>query len=131
MKKKYFVEHRETLWTCTIEVEPEMPIPQLTAGHDRQNIAMDAIIAMVDFWTGAKYHLANNNGDYVLTFVQQLAREIFYILAAEKLNVIGVITTFKSREGWAPMDGSYGIKIISVDILSFDQEEFRVEEVQP
>lgn len=115
--KKFKVQHRDTLWECEIEI-------------DTENV--DTIIAikdMVDFWVGAKDRLENNDGDYIKTFVQQLAREIFYIIAEHDYNLYGVVKEFENREGWCTMEGSYGIKITNVDDLEFKHYEFEVEEV--
>jgi hypothetical protein len=128
MKKLFKIQNPNEDWECTVQVDDEFTF------QDFRNPAItlrpiDAMTIMVEFWTGWKQRLALNDGDYQITFLQQLGREIFYILAAERLNVNGVIAAFSSREGWCDMDGKFGITILSVDELSWDHYEFEVVEV--
>ncbi len=115
MIKTYKVEHRNTYWTCEIGIN-----------HDLAKT--DDLLSMVKFWAGGDYRLDINDGDVIKTFVQQLAREIFLIAAANNFNKLGVIKEFVNREGWCMMDGSWGITIEDVDDLDFDHDEFEVKE---
>jgi hypothetical protein len=129
MKKQYKIEHRDTLWSCEVEVDDEFTFPDFFDQNKKMH-PIDVMTSMVEFWTDWEGWLSFYAGDYKKTFLQQLGREVFYILAAERLNLTSIIAAFKNREGWCDVDGSYGIKIVQIDPLSFDHYEFEVEEVQ-
>jgi hypothetical protein len=67
-----------------------------------------------------------NDGDYTKTFIQQLAKTSFLFVISENHNLYGVLSDFAEGEGWYEMDGSYGIKIISVDDVEFNEDEFEI-----
>lgn len=117
MTKTYTVAYGPTFWECQIFIDWSFPHTQ------------NAIETMIRFWSGGEGRLYTNGGDYEKTFLQQLAREISYIMAGEHhLNVEGVKDAFKNREGWCKMDGSLGIEILDVDDFSFDYSDFEVME---
>jgi len=131
MIKKYIIQNPNEDWECTVQVDDEFTFqdfrnPAITLR------AIDAMTIMVEFWTDWKQRLAQNDGDYKVTFLQQLGREVFYILAARDAKSLGsVISEFKNREGWCDMDGKFGITILSVEDVSWDHCEFEVVEVTP
>ncbi|HVW97530.1 MAG TPA: DUF2528 family protein [Mucilaginibacter sp.] len=114
-KKTYTVIYLPTIWECRVEI-------------DHEEKTLEAIRLMVEFWTGYEYRLSANNGDYVKTFLQQLAREINYIQAEHNYNLKGVTDEFKNREGWCPMDGSYGIVILDTDDFEFEHDDYEIKE---
>jgi hypothetical protein len=109
-----------------IEIDDNLIIPSLSK-PEKPLTSFDDIRSMVDFWSNSKHYLFFQGNDYYKTFAQQLANEIFIILAAENLNLQGVVIAFANREGWCDMDGSWGIKILEVSNLSFDRMDFVVE----
>jgi hypothetical protein len=115
IKKTYNVEYGPTWWECTIVID-----------HNKETDA--SIKVMVEFWTGWKSRLAANGGDYIITFLQQLAREINFIQAEYHYNIIGVRDEFANREGWCKMDGSYGITIEEIDDFDFEHHQYEVQE---
>jgi hypothetical protein len=112
--KKFKLSHLWAMWEAEVEIDEKKAAP--------------AIKEMVEFWTGWEGRLEDNNGNYLETFLIQFAREIFIFQAEHSYNLGGVIEAFASREGWAKMDGSQGIKILSVDSLDFDYSDFSFEE---
>jgi Protein of unknown function (DUF2528) len=119
MIKKFKIANSQLwFWECTVKIDVE------------RADTLEAIKDMIDFWTGSEERLEANNGDQVKTFVQQLAREIFYIQSADmRLNIEGIKKEFENREGWGSMDGSLGIWIDYVEDLEFGYDIFEVEEV--
>lgn len=114
-KKSYNIEYGPTWWECTVEID-----------HTR---ATDKVIrTMVEYWTGWEERLDNNDGDYNKTFLQQLAREINYIQIQDNVMLKGVLKEFENREGWLPMDGSYGIEITHIDDFTFEHNQYQVQE---
>jgi hypothetical protein len=128
MVKQFKVTYFPNDWACTIEIDENYVIPHLS--NDELAITKRAIVTMVEFWTGWEDRLDRNDGDYVKTFVQQLAREIVYITSEDRMaGTQTIIKEFENREGWCLMDGSYGIKILSIDDFDLDYDQFEVEEV--
>lgn len=117
-KQLYEVEYGPAFWECTIVI-------------DHTPDTEDAMKAMVEFWIDWESHLEANDGNYTKTFVQQLAREAYWIQAEHHVNLKGVIEQFKHREGWTQMDGSFGFTITYVDNFSVDQRDFQVKEGVP
>jgi hypothetical protein len=52
------------------------------------------------------------------------------MLATSNWNEKGVIDTMMDEEGWLPMDGSCGIKIVSVSEMEFNQDDFEISEIK-
>lgn len=114
--KKFKLSHDWITWEVEVEIDLKKSEP--------------AIKEMITFWTGWKHRLDLHEGNYLEAFLQQLAREIFIIQAERgSMNTKGVIEEFGAREGWAKMDGSQGIKILSVDSLEFDYSDFSFKEL--
>jgi hypothetical protein len=113
MIKTYTVSHGPTWWECQIGIDDS---PETVA----------RIMEMVEFWSDWKSRLETNEGDYIKTFLQDLAREIQYIIAEHDYNLTGVIEEFINREGWCLMDGTFGIEILNVDEFEFTHSEYEV-----
>ena len=110
--KQYTIQHYDLYWDCKISIDEKK--------------AKQKIKEMVEFWANWERNLKDNNGDYIATFVKQLAQKIFYIVIAENYNKTGVINWFSTAEGWCEMDGSHGIVIESVDDFEFEQDDFGI-----
>lgn len=123
MKKRYKIENNLLSWTAEVEIDEDFVI------ENQPYTTKDIIIDMVEFWSNYEYRLELNDGDYIKTFLQNLAREILYIITEYNYNISGVISEFKNREGWCVMDGSKGIKIISIDDFEFELDNFEVEKI--
>jgi len=129
MLKVFKIDNYPNNWSCTIEINPDFIIQERST-PDKVCTCHDVMASMISYWHGGDERLKILNGKIDKTFAQQLAREIFLILAEGNKTVKGVIAEFENREGWSSMDGSWGIKIIEVDDLSFDHDDFDVEEVK-
>jgi len=110
------MEYSGHWWECTVEID--------------DNIAtVEMMKELILFWIGGKNRLKQNKGNVITTFLQQLAREIFYILTEHNYTEEGVIDEFDNREGWCKMDGSMGIKITYTDNVEISHDDFSVEEI--
>lgn len=94
---------------------------------------MDMIIKdLVEYWSGWKLRLILNDGNYTVTFLKDLMKEICLIYFSSNCtyNIKGIIGEFENKEGYCKMDGSMGIKIVNFtypDIL--DDDYYEVESV--
>ena len=129
MKRRYKISNIINFWDCTVEIDPDFVIEHLSMSNGAFT-TMDIMKEMIGFWMGGEGRLDDNDGDVTKTFLQQLGREIFIILSNSNWNVNGVIAEFENREGWAAMNGSFGIKIIDTDVVEFSHSDFEVEEVE-
>ena len=121
----YEIQFGPMMWACQVSIDEEMPLTE----HEGKTITTkDAIQQMVEFWTGWESRLDSNEGDYTATFLKQLAKEIFRVACTNRVKVKTIVDEFEGKEGWAPMDGSYGITIISIDTFTFVEEDFSVYE---
>jgi len=110
MKKKYEVEHAGV--SMIVEI-------------DHSVLSDERLHEFNDFWTNPKNRLSDSNGDITETVLRLLMKDVYLIQAKNNYTTEGVVEEFnwdKNRgiEGWVMMDGSNGIKIISVDEFEFD-----------
>jgi hypothetical protein len=124
MKKTYCIENLATWTECSVEVDLDFVLP--FKNDDKITTTADAIKDMVEFWIGWENRLEANQGDYTITFLQQLAREINYIQIEYNYNLIGVIDEFRNRNGWCAMDGSFGIWIKQIDDFELPTTDYHV-----
>jgi len=100
-------------WHCVIEID--------------ETKAKQPIKEMVEFWMGWKDRLAMNDNDYIETFLQQLARKLFYLSYVERYNLNGIISYFGDGiEGWYEMNGEHGIRILEVMPVEIEDNDFTV-----
>lgn len=78
----------------------------------------EVIKEMVDFWADAPSWLAENKGDYTKTWLKLLGR---FILDRRRLPQ-------KDDEGWYPLDGSFGIKVVSWEEWEHNFDDIDIEE---
>lgn len=72
---------------------------------------------MVEFWACWEWRLKRCGGDYTKTFLTMLAKRI--------LNHGDVP---KDEEGWYPLDGSNGVKVLSVTPYEYDHDLIEITE---
>lgn len=113
MKKIYTLEHEDT-WS-EIKIQIDFDVPDV-----EENIKL-----MVEFWYGWEDRLAMEDGDYVDTFLKQLASNALR-LSIEGNSLQGILHYFENAEGWMTLDGSRGIEILSVDSYSIEEYQFDI-----
>jgi hypothetical protein len=120
----YTVVYGPTWWECMIKIDHGHVI---TVGGTEEKWSIDrAMQEMIIFWSDGKERLKLNEGDITKTFLQQLAREICFILADYDYSLEGLIEKFNDREGYWPMDGSNGITIMEIDGFDIPSGEFEI-----
>lgn len=124
--KKFKLEYSLDRWECWIEIDEDAVI-EVRGGNSMT--LKEAMKSMILFWSGGSDRLDANDGDITKTFLQQLAREIYYIIVQHKFNLLGVVEEFQNREGWWPMDGTHGIRITYIDDVYIDHADFKMEEL--
>lgn len=115
-KKTYKIEHDWLTWEATVEIDEE------TAAQPMKE--------MVEFWSDFEGRLEHHDGNYTLTFVEMLGRELLHAVIAD-CSAGAIQDHFKDLEGWCAMDGSKGIRIVDVDDYMIQRDEFQIVEVKP
>jgi hypothetical protein len=64
----------------------------------------------------------DENNDPITEVLKKYAMEAIRVATRYSFNVHGVISDFKLKEGFANVDGSLGLTLISVDGYEFDDE---------
>lgn len=106
MIKKYDVEYN--YWECTIEFDTEIFTEEL-------------LQECLDFFSW-EY---DEEGDLYEEYARKIAKNILRLLIVADLGSIE--SRFKELEGFPPIDGSYGIKLIDVDNFEFEDIDFTCE----
>ena len=114
--EKYSLTHLDSYWEAIVEIDTELSkIP---------------IKDMVEFWSDWEYNLALNDGDYIITFLKQLARKIFIIKIETDYNIKGILREIKESEGYYPLDGSHGIKLTFIDnFYPVNMDDFSIKKI--
>lgn len=96
--------------------------------HD---IATESIFhELNDFW-GDSEDRVDDEGSAFEGVMKMLGGVILALTVEYNYNTRGIVSLFSGKhgqEGWPPMDGEYGIKIVSVDSFCFDSSDFTLEE---
>lgn len=116
-KQQYKIEHNWYSDIYTI-VEIDFDFPRVE----------DKIRQMVEFWAGWEHKLKVNEGDYLKTFLQQVASWCWS--PRQTYNTWALVGWFNEEEGWFPLDGTHGITILQSETIEIEDGEFEVSEVQ-
>ena len=113
MKNNYKISHPYLDFSIEVEIDHSEKVDEY-------------IKQMVQFWTDWEYNLEQEEGDYTKSFLKQLFDEIFGIQANRNHSTNGIISEFKNKEGYCPLEGSYGIKLIHVDTFNLESYELDI-----
>lgn len=80
------------------------------------DVARGAIKEMVEFWMGWEMELDRDGGDYTRCFLRRLTN---YILTFGEPP--------QETEGWYPLDGSWGIKVLESSPWEFDTDQISID----
>lgn len=100
--------------TCVIEIDFDA------------ELLIENIKETVQFWSGWQDRLDINDGDYVKTFIQQLASNVQWVALKNNYNTFGVRSEFADMEGWFEMDGSKGVTLLQHTTIEYEDFEFDV-----
>lgn len=73
----------------------------------------------------------NRENDPVDEVMKKFAIRAIEIASVNNFNAYGVSEEFKDQEGFMPVDGSHGIKLIQVEGYQFDEEKLSIETSKP
>lgn len=120
--KKFRVEHTPTYAEIVVEIDLDHVNKIKTDKGEEDYPVSEAIKDMVDFWTGSDNRLRDNDGNYLNTFLKQLATKVIGLLADGNFSTYGIIEEMKDQEGWCNLDGSFGIKLLDVTSPEMDTQ---------
>lgn len=124
--KNFRIEHLPTFG----EIEVEIDFGFSKKNKNNEFITVEHFMKeMVDFWTGSQVRLDENEGNYQNAFLKQLCSEVIILSASKNLSVSGIIDEINDKEGWYPIDGSCGIKLLSVIRANLgNQDDYEINE---
>ena len=76
------------------------------------------------YWAGGEYRLASAGGEVERAFLIMLGQAL--VREAMDYTIEGVLARFADREGWYPLDGSAGVRLVSIDNWEFYEDEFEL-----
>lgn len=118
-KKIFVVRHEPTFGEISVEID----FDKTNTMSNNEVPMLVTIQAMVLFWTNGEELIENYGGDVVKAFLQNLCHRCLCLELEYYRNTIGIIELFKNQEGYIPMDGSMGIRLVSVSGMELTQEE--------
>lgn len=97
---------------------------------DHSVMTDDKLHEINNFWGEAEWRLMRADGDIVKTVLRMLMTHAMR-MTIEEWDAITAFdrSTGHGQEGWPSMDGSEGIKIVSIDQVVFDEDDIEVEAV--
>ena len=112
MKKRYTITYD---WSFDMVV---------TIDHDV--LTDEKLHEINNFWSGAEDRLRRDKGNVLHAVLRMLALRAFVTtvtdLAPEDMWRVN------PPEGWPPLDGSYGIQLLSLDYFELDGDEITIKE---
>lgn len=81
---------------------------------------------LLSFSDGEKL-LNSENGDVIQAYLKQMSTQL--ITASIDCTLSGVVKLFQDKDGFVPLDGSKGLKLLSIDNWVFHLSGFEFEEV--
>ncbi|OKP27645.1 DUF2528 family protein [Serratia fonticola] len=106
-------------WFCTLDLIVEI---------DHDILTEEKLHQINNFWIDAKGRLIDADGNVLHAVLKMLGRRCFLLCAADWFDGSELATKF-NEEGWPPMDGSHGIRIIDCDELEFEESDITVSEI--
>ncbi len=126
-KVKYRVEYRPTFMDIDVLIDWDYELHNKSAYKDVE----DMVKQMVEFWAGWREKLKENKGNYTENFLKNFCEQCLLYSAYDNYNVVGIIDEFNDKEGWCPMDGSWGITLLDISPPDFgSQDDYTVEEIK-
>tara|TARA_R110002072_G_scaffold299355_1_gene474683 strand:+ start:379 stop:744 length:366 start_codon:yes stop_codon:yes gene_type:complete len=101
-------------WEMLVEINP---CDKTLAGMKEQLL----------FWTGGEGCIDAEDGDIESAFLKMLAAEILPL--SQEYNLRGINNYFNEAEGWLPVDGTFGVKVIDLSAWEFMRHEMDVDEI--
>lgn len=114
----------------------------MTVEVDHAVLTEDKLHEINNFWSAADHRLKEHDGSVLDAILEMLFSKVQFMVAEAGglLSLNSALFKFSWRdrrgaykdgeEGWPDMDGSYGIRIVEIGELTFDESPL-IEEVQP
>lgn len=93
---------------------------------DHDLLTENSLYEINNFWIDADARLDDQEGNLLFAVLALLAERCFLLSYRGCWSASMLIDAFNQEEGWPPMDGSYGIKIIGCDEPEFHLSEMRI-----
>lgn len=106
-------------YTTTLEVTEASF--EVTVAIDHDNPLSDEAINSACEHT-VDYELVAECETNTDAFLKALAINCFRLQAEKTLNAYGVMKHYEDADGWPPLDGSWGIQLVDVDLIDFRPE---------
>lgn len=87
----------------------------------------EAIKKQLLFFSDGQKLLDAENGDVIQAYLKQMSTQ--FITASIDCTQSGVMKLFQDKDGFVPIDGSKGVKLLSIDNWVFHLSDFEFEEV--
>jgi hypothetical protein len=104
-------------WEAVVEIEQN----EKTLGNIKDQLS---------FFMGGQRTIDNaeNNEEIIEAYLRQIARPL--VIESMDWNIKGVIDKIADDmyEGFLPIDGSFGVKLLRIDSWEFSEEDFDIEE---
>lgn len=99
-------------WEAVVEID-----------HDGKN-TLAVMEDQVLFWHGGERRLAEAGGDVEKAYLKQLGQEL--VSLSMDLTTDGIKAHFDGLDGWGPLDGRYGVTLVSVDRFEIGDDEIEI-----
>ncbi|EHF4788497.1 DUF2528 family protein [Salmonella enterica] len=105
--------------------------PVLTVEIDHSICTDGSLHQINNFFVSAEDRYLSSDCDITATVLKMLAVSCFTEQSYQGWNTEGLIDLFKDGnvEGWPPMDGREGIKILACDVPGVNYDDMEVDEV--
>lgn len=122
--QKFRVEHEPTGGEIDVQIDFDFKYKL----GDREVTVLECIVEMQSFFTDSEDRLEEADGDVVRAFLKQLCHKVMLMAIEYQRNASGIIRLFDDgEEGYCKMDGSNGIKLLSVDQPDFSyQNDYQI-----
>ena len=110
-----------TIKTYTLDYDDKAEVI-VEVDHDILN---DELLHQINnFWSDAKFRLIDCNGNILKVVLRLLATAAL----REEIMNWSAVTSFQqgTMEGWPKLDGSYGIKLVKVEELTFEDSDINI-----
>ncbi|NCG55251.1 DUF2528 family protein [Serratia fonticola] len=107
-------------WFCTLDLIVEI---------DHDIVTEKELHEINNFWSDSQDRLMDADGNVLHAVLKMLGQRCWPLLIANWTMSGSSLSKAFDEEGWPPMDGSCGFRIIDCDELEFDESDITVSEI--
>lgn len=124
--KRYQILHMPTQGEITVDIDHDFTVPYGGKVCNMEEILKENLL----FWASGEERIDNYDDNVTEAYLQLLCSTCMCELVENNWNVQGLIDSFKDKEGWTPVDGSFGIKIIYCEAPEMDyHDDYEIKEI--